>query len=57
MQARWLDERLSAVAVILEDGERLGNQAGPSYFGVPPDGTNAEYAALLAGATVIAEAE
>jgi hypothetical protein len=55
MQARWLDEDHTTVAVTLADGERLGNQTGPGFFSIPATDGNADYAALIESGVPIEE--
>ncbi len=55
MQAKWLDADHTTVAVTLLEGERLGNQTGPSFFSIPAADGNADYAALVESGTPVEE--
>src|SRR5262249_50391508 len=53
MQLAYANPDETAIIVTLDEGESLGNLAGPTTATVPCDPANVDYAAILAGDTDI----
>lgn len=48
MQLSYNNEQQSSIKVVLDEGESLGNLAGPVEATVPTDPANTDYAAIVA---------
>jgi hypothetical protein len=53
MQLVYTNEHENSITVTLDEGESLGNLAGPIQAFVPPDPANVDYAAIVEQKLVI----